>query len=106
MRALVARCGASSFTRFLVSGGVNTAVTYALYFALLPFVSYRVSYTVAYSAGIAIAYLFNRHLVFFSHRGMLSVVLLPLVYLAHSLISLRVPWLCLAHHESSATPRS
>ena len=93
MRALVARCGASSFTRFLVSGGVNTAVTYALYFALLPFVSYRVSYTVAYSAGIAIAYLFNRHLVFFSHRGMLSVVLLPLVYLAQYLISLAVLWL-------------
>lgn len=103
MRALVARCRASSFARFLVSGGVNTAVTYALYLALLPFVSYQVSYTVAYCAGIVIAYLFNRHLVFFGHRGVLSVVLLPLVYLIQYLISLAVLWLWIGKAGLSAS---
>jgi putative flippase GtrA len=93
MRAIVARCCKSSFARFLVFGGVNTAVTYGLYLALLPLLPYQASYTVAYLAGIVVAYVFSRNLVFFSRRGMLSVALFPLVYLAQYLVSLLVLWL-------------
>lgn len=93
MRATVARYCRSSFARFLVSGAINTAVTYGLYLALLPLLPYQASYTVAYVTGMVIAYLFNRNLVFLSHRGMRSVVLLPFVYLAQYLVSLLVLWL-------------
>jgi putative flippase GtrA len=93
MRSIVVRCCKSSFARFLVFGGVNTAVTYGLYLALLPLLPYQASYTVAYLAGIVVAYVFSRNLVFFSRRGMLSVALFPLVYLAQYLVSLLVLWL-------------
>jgi len=93
MRAIVARCVKSSFARFVVFGGVNTLVTYGLYLALLPLLPYQASYTVAYLAGILIAYLFNRKFVFSSHRGLRSAVLLPFVYLAQYLVSLLVLWL-------------
>jgi putative flippase GtrA len=76
-----------------VAGGVNTAITYGLYLALLPLLPYQASYTVAYVVGIVIAYLLNRNLVFLSHRGVRSVVLLPVVYLAQYLVSLLVLWL-------------
>jgi putative flippase GtrA len=93
MRDIFACCARSSFARFLVAGGVNTAITYGLYLALLPLLPYQASYTVAYVVGIVIAYLLNRNLVFLSHRGVRSVVLLPVVYLAQYLVSLLVLWL-------------
>ena len=48
------------FARFLVSGGFNTLVTYGLYLLLLNVLSYRISYTIAYVAGIVLAYSLNR----------------------------------------------
>jgi len=93
VRDLFTRCARSSFPRFVLAGGVNTAITYGLYLALLPFLPYQASYTAAYVVGIVIAYLFNRNLVFLSHRGVRSVVLLPVVYLAQYLVSLLVLWL-------------
>jgi len=93
MRALVASYRKSSFARFLVLGSVNTVVTYGLYLALLPLLPYQASYTVAYLAGIVIAFAFSRNLVFASRRGIRSAVLFPLVYLAQYLMSLLVLWL-------------
>jgi putative flippase GtrA len=93
MRGLVTRYRRSGFARFLVLGSVNTAVTYGLYLALLPLLPYQAGYTVAYLAGIILAYVFNRNLVFLGHRGLRSVVLFPLVYLAQYLVSLLILWL-------------
>lgn len=93
MRSILVRCYNSSFVRFLVLGSLNTVVTYGLYLVLLPLLPYQACYTVAFIAGIVIAYVFNRTLVFLSHRGMRSVVVLPLVYLAQYLVSLLVLWL-------------
>lgn len=54
----------TSFLRFLTSGAVNTAFTYAMYALLLFVVPYRVAYTVAFASGIALAYLLYRYYVF------------------------------------------
>lgn len=78
--------------RFLVSGGFNTVVTYGLYLLLLNVVSYTTSYTIAYVAGIVLAYGLNRYFVFKSHQGIKSVALFPLVYLAQYLTSLLILW--------------
>jgi putative flippase GtrA len=90
LRALVA---GSSFLRFLLSGGLNTLATYALYLALLPIAGYKLAYTIAYLFGIVLAFVINRFFVFQSYRGWRSVVLFPLVYLAQYLVSLGVIWL-------------
>lgn len=83
----------SSFLRFLVSGTANTVATYAVYLLLLRVVDYRVAYTMAYVAGILLAYALNRVFVFQTHRGLSSMLLFPLVYVVQYLVSLATIWL-------------
>ena len=66
--------------RFIVTGAVNTAATYALYLVLLPRAGYTLAYTLAYITGIVIAYLLNTRFVFRVHGTLASVALFPLVY--------------------------
>lgn len=77
----------------MVSGGLNTAVTYLLYLSLLPFLSYRISYTISYAVGIFFSYALNRTYVFRSHRGIFSVILLPMVYVVQYVLSIVLLWL-------------
>lgn len=81
------------FIKFLLSGGLNTIVTYGIYLLLLRYLPYSTSYTISYITGIVIAYLMNRFFVFKSHRGLKSMVLLPLVYLIQYLLNLLIIWL-------------
>ena len=90
LRAAVA---ASSFLRFLISGGVNTATTYAFYLALLHVTGYKLAYSIAYVFGIVLSFVINRFFVFQTHRGWRSMLLFPLVYLAQYLVSLGVVWI-------------
>lgn len=80
------------FVRFLASGAVNTLLTYALYLACLQYWSYRFSYTVAYIAGIGLAYFLNRLFVFKEHRGVASVLLLPMIYVVQYLAGIGILW--------------
>ena len=68
------------FTRFLLSGGVNTALTYLIYLALIPLMAYSLAYSVSYVAGIVIAYVINTRFVFQARMQVKSALLYPLVY--------------------------
>ena len=70
------------FTRFLISGGINTALTYLIYLALVPFMAYTLAYSVSYVAGIVIAYVINTRFVFQARMQARSALLYPLVYVA------------------------
>lgn len=83
----------SSFLRFLISGGVNTATTFAAYLILLRITGYKTAYTLAYVFGIALAFAINRFFVFQTHRGWRSVVMFPFVYLIQYAASIAVVWL-------------
>lgn len=78
------------FGRFLLSGAFNTAVTYLLYLVLLMFLSYRVSYTISYAAGIVLAYELNRAYVFRARRTATSMAATPLIYLVQYLLGLGI----------------
>lgn len=80
------------FLRFLLSGVVNTLLTWALYLVLLLSFSYRLSYTVSYLVGIFISYFLNRFFVFQSHQGFRSVLALPLIYAIQYGLSMMVLW--------------
>jgi putative flippase GtrA len=82
------------FSRFLISGGLNTVVTYAVYLGLLRLLPYHVSYTVAYVSGIGFAYVLNRFFVFKDHRGLQSILALPFVYFAQYLLGIVLIWFC------------
>jgi putative flippase GtrA len=70
------------FTRFLISGGVNTALTYLVYLALVPLMAYTLAYSASYVAGIVIAYVINTRFVFQARMQARSALLYPLVYVA------------------------
>jgi putative flippase GtrA len=53
-----------SFARFVASGVFNTLATYLVYLALLRVLPYHWSYTLAYAAGIVLAYALYRFFVF------------------------------------------
>jgi len=81
------------FFRFIVSGGLNTAITYGVYLALLQQLSYQISYSIAYMSGVVISYAFNRSFVFKNHRGLRSILLFPLIYVTQYGFGMLLLWL-------------
>lgn len=80
----------AAFVRFLVSGGFNTAVTYALYLVLLQFFPYWFSYSLTFAIGIGLAYLLSRYFVFGAPRAGKRILLFPAVYLVQYLAGLLI----------------
>lgn len=78
--------------RFMISGGLNTLVTWLIYLMLLNHSGYKVSYTTAYVIGIFLGFLFNRFFVFRIDSGVISAILFPFVYLVQYLLGLLIVW--------------
>lgn len=92
--------------RFLLSGALNTALTYLLYLALLLIASPAVAYTIAYLTGIALAYVLNRLFVFRAHSGVRTAVLFPLVYVLQYVVSMVIVtvWVDVLHMDARVAP--
>jgi putative flippase GtrA len=78
------------FARFVLVGAVNTAGSYAIYLLLLYLVDYRIAYTIAYVAGLAIGYWAHATLVFRSPLASRSAVAYLATYAAMYLVALAV----------------
>lgn len=76
------------FLRFLVMGGANTIVAYAIYLLLLRWMRYEIAYTIGYAVGIAMAYVLSARFVFRQPFRRRSATRFPLVYIAQFLVSL------------------
>ena len=76
--------------RFLVSGAINTGVTYAIYLVLLRYLDYRSAYGVAFLSGIVFSYALNVRFVFRVRPSLRSALLFPLVYVIQYLVGLGV----------------
>lgn len=96
----------SRFARFLLSGAANTLATYFLYLLLLRFMPYGISYTAAFTTGIALAYVLNRYFVFQGRRSLMRSMLFPLAYLAQYLLGLVIvhAWVKLAGWDARLAP--
>lgn len=75
-----------------MSGGLNTAFTYLIYLLLISFLSYKISYSIAYLLGIIFSFTLNRFFVFDAHKGIRTIVLFPFVYLFQYFLGLFVVW--------------
>ena len=69
------------FPRFLISGFLNTCITYLIYLGVLLAFSYEVAYTVAFILGVFISYGLNANFVFRSGISIGSLIRFPLIYL-------------------------
>ena len=88
----------NSLLRFLASGAANTLASYALYLLLLRFFSYQWAYSMAYAAGVVLAYVLYRYYVFKASGGALGPVLVVMIYflqycLGLGLVSVWGQWL-------------
>jgi putative flippase GtrA len=81
------------FLRFLVTGGINTALTYVLYLLLLLLLDYLPAYSVAYVVGIALSYGLNSVFVFRQPMNWRSLARFPLVYVVQYLLTAALLWL-------------
>lgn len=91
------------FFRFLVAGALNSAATYLLYLAALWVLPYRWAYTLAYVAGIGIAFVLNSLFVFRVPLRWRKLLRFPLVYLVQYLLGIVV--LSLAVERLGLDPR-
>lgn len=69
------------FLLFILSGGINTLVTYGAYLLFLQVVSYQLSYAIAYFLGIVLAYILNLRFVFNTKSSFRKILRYPLIYL-------------------------
>ena len=76
------------FLRFLLVGGFNTGITYAVYLVLNWFLPYALAYALAYAVGIVFSYLLNSKLVFATTLQWKSFLLFPVVYTIPLLVNL------------------
>lgn len=67
--------------RFIVAGGLNTAITYLAYLGLLHLMSYTLAFSATFLLGIALGYLLNLLFVFQSSATRTNLVGYPLLYL-------------------------
>jgi putative flippase GtrA len=74
------------FNRFLVSGTINTALSYAVYLLLLRVTSYELAYIVSYVLGLGFGYYLNSRWVFFKSSTKLKIALYPIAYLPQLII--------------------
>jgi putative flippase GtrA len=80
------------FFRFLLTGGLNTGITYALYLVLLSVFPYTWAYSISYVCGIVFAFVMSRFFVFKEHQGVKSILFFPLVYVAQYVLGMFVVW--------------
>jgi putative flippase GtrA len=80
----------SEFSKFIVVGIINTAITYIVYIALLGLLGYNNSYLISYILGILISYALNTKFVFNTNYSVIKLIKFPLVYIAQYLINAMV----------------
>jgi putative flippase GtrA len=91
------------FTRYLIAGVVNTAITYGLLVAALRWLPYAAAYTVAYVSGVAIGYLLQSRFVFRVPLGIRRALRFPLVYVAQYVVGIALLWLLVDRLGTEAT---
>ena len=81
------------FVRFLVTGTINTGVTYVLYLLLLPRLGYLAAYSVAYAIGIVSSYALNSVFVFRQPMTWRGLLRFPLVYVVQYALTSVLLWI-------------
>lgn len=82
----VLRIPSSPAVRFLIAGGLNTALTFGIYVGLKTLLNYQISYFISWLCGICMAWFMSSWFVFRSRASLRSFSLrsflrFPLVYL-------------------------
>lgn len=78
----------NKFFRFLISGGVSTALSYSIYLLANYWLPYGWAWTLAYGAGIIYAYIAQSIWVYKRPMSLKGFFAFPLVYIVQYLVTL------------------
>ena len=94
------------FPRFLVSGALNTVITYVIYIGLAFIVPYLVAYTVTTAFGILLSYYLNARFVFRQKLRVRAALTYPTVYAVQYFLGLGLLYVLveLAHFSKFTAP--
>lgn len=107
MRKLVQLFYVGTFLRFLVSGVVNTGVTYGLFLFLGTYLHHSLAYTATFAVGVALAYVLAAGFVFDAGYGVRSASRFMVVYVVQyvyglTALMLLVDWLSVSRELAMA----
>lgn len=69
--------------RYLLTGGLNTCLTYGIYLLSLQFTEYRTAFSISFIVGIFFSYILNAKFVFKVRFTFKDLAGYHLIYLAH-----------------------
>lgn len=75
----------AEYATFILVGGVNTAVTYAIYLLLSLTLTYQVAYGISFLLGILLSYYLNSRFVFDVKMSWSGLMRFPTIYLVQYL---------------------
>jgi putative flippase GtrA len=81
------------FVRYVLAGGINTALTYALLLVAMRWLPYQLAYSIVYAAGIVLGYCLQSRLVFGIPLAWRAALRFPLVYVVQYLFGVVSLWL-------------
>jgi putative flippase GtrA len=81
------------FSRFLLVGATNTAVSYVFYLLLLEFMAYLYAYSISYGIGIVVSYILNSRFVFRQPLSLGKFLQFPAVYAIQYGVGAAILWL-------------
>lgn len=90
------------FIKFVVSGLINTGLTYIVYLILLKYMDYTFAYSISYISGILISYLLNSLFVFKERISFKKFLKFPLIYIVQYLINLSMVFIFVDQLKLSA----
>lgn len=77
---VVRRLAENRFFRFLVTGALNTIVTFGIYVVLKTVFNYQIAYLLSFLSGILFAYFMNVVFVFKKSLSLRTFIRFPFVY--------------------------
>lgn len=83
--------------RFLIGGGINTLLSYTIYWLLLPWFSYPFAYTISYAAAILTGFAINTRFVFRTPWSWRKLAAFPLVQILNYLMGLGTVTACVRY---------
>ena len=81
--------------RFLVGGGANTLLSYAVYWLLLPWLNYSVAYTASFAAAILTGFTINTLFVFRTPWSWRKMAAFPVLQMVNYLLGLGTVTVCI-----------
>lgn len=83
--------------RFVIGGGVNTLLSYAIYWLLLLWLSYPYAYTISFAAAILTGFAINTRFVFFARWSWRKLAAFPLVQFLSYALGLATITICVRY---------